>query len=115
MSQVTLNSLMQQIKTLTIDEQRALNSLLCANIRHASKVKSIQKAMSFEVGQFVEFDGRTRGRIVLEVTGFSRDMSKVKGIQINRGFKTLRGTPWTATATACKAVSAEEAARIKAV
>jgi hypothetical protein len=109
MSNVTLNSLMQQIKTLTLDEQRVLNKLLCANIRHGYKVNAIQKSVAFGVGDVITFDGKTRGPIFLEVSGFSRDRTKIKGKQINRGWKTSVGTNWTVGASVARSATREQA------
>lgn len=108
----TLNSLMQQVKTLTLEEQRVLNKLLCQNIRHGMKVNAIQKSINFALGDVIVFDGKTRGTIYLEVTGFSRDLTKIKGKQLNKGWKTSPGVNWTVVASVAKASTREQALKV---
>jgi hypothetical protein len=106
MSTVTLNSLMSQIKTLSIADQRALNKLLCANLKAAMKVAAVGKAITFDIGDKVVFDAKTRGIINAEIIGFSRDLSKIKCKQIG-GLRP--GCLWTVTAnlvTTAKALTA---------
>lgn len=111
----TLNQVMQLVKTMPLQEQRDLNTMLCANIRRASKLKAIEKSASFELGDVIKFDGKTRGTVYVKVTGFSRDMTKLKGVQTSRGFgKASRGCMWNVHCTSATKVSAEEAARIAA-
>ena len=106
--------LMKQIKTLTIADQLVLNKLLCQNIRHANKVKSIEKAASIDVGDYVQFDGKTRGIITIKVSEFSRDMTKVKGVQVNKGFgRATRGIKWTVTAAGAKVLTKTEGLAIE--
>lgn len=106
MSTEVLNSLMKQIKSMSIEDQRTLNSLLCANIRGASKIRSIQSAAKFVIGDTVVFNAKTRGMITISVDGFSRDMSKIKGTQLNQGCSSNKGMKWTVGASLCKAASA---------
>ena len=88
--------LMKQIKTLTIADQLVLNKLLVQNIRHSNKVKSIENSARIDVGDYFQFDGKTRGIITIKVSEFSRDMTKVKGTQVNKGFgRATRGIKWT--------------------
>ena len=88
--------------------------MVCVNLRHATKVESIQASSKFEVGQYVEFDGGARqGIVVIEVTGFSRDFSKVKGLQVNRNRGIGYGSKWTASANLYFALSAERTINIK--
>lgn len=105
----TLNSVMQLVKTMTLDEQRVLNKLLCQNIRHGMKVNAIQKSVNFAIGEVIVFDGKTRGTIYLEVTGFSRDMTKIKGKQLNKGWKTSPGVQWTVGASVARSATREQA------
>ena len=109
MSQVTLTSLMAQIKTLPLDEQRALNSLLVANIRLGHRQNAVMKSIAYKVGDVIQFDGKTRGPIFLEISGFSRDLTKIKGKQLNRGWKTQAGVQWTVGASIVKAATREQA------
>jgi hypothetical protein len=111
---MNLNALMQVVKLMTLEEQRKLNKLLVANIRGAQKVKAVTAAMDYEVGQVVKFDGKTRGPIYIKITGFSRDMTKVKGVQINQGWKTSPGMPWTAPASFVKPTTPTEVELVKA-
>ena len=112
MSQVTLTSLMDQIKTLPLSEQRALNSLLVANIRLGHRQAAVMKSVAYKVGDVVKFDGKTRGPIIIEITGFSRDLTKIKGRQLNDGWKTKAGVQWTVGATIVWPSTREEAIRI---
>jgi hypothetical protein len=109
MDKAKLNAAMQIVRTMTLEEQRALNSLLCANIRAGHKVAAAENSMSFGLGDVIQFDGKTRGPIFLEITGFSRDRTKIKGKQLNKGWKTAAGTPWTVGATLAKAATREQA------
>ncbi len=109
MSQVTLSSLMAQIKTLSLDEQRALNSLLVANIRLGHRQNAVMKSIEYKVGDVIQFDGKTRGPIFLEISGFSRDRTKIKGKQLNRGWKTQPGVNWTVGASIVKTATREQA------
>lgn len=100
-------------KQLTLQEQLALNKLLVANIRHANKMKSLEKAVTFRIGDLVKFDAKTRGIIVIKVTGFSRDMTKIKGVQQNvgRSIKARKGMNWTAGAGLVSAATEADVAR----
>lgn len=107
--------LMKQVKTLSIADQLILNKLLVQNIRHANKIKSIEKAASIDVGDYVQFNGKTAGTVTIKVTEFSRDMTKVKGPQQNVGYgRGGRGVKWTVTAAACKVITKAEGEAIAA-
>ena len=109
MDKAKLNAAMQIIRTMSLEEQRALNNLLCANIRAANKAAAAENSMNFGVGDIIQFDGKTRGPIFLEITGFSRDRTKIKGVQLNKGWKTRAGVNWTVGATICKSATREQA------
>ena len=81
---------------LTTDEQRALNTILCTKIRHASTVKAVQQSFVFKAGDVVQFNAKTRGQIHMRVTGFSRDRTKIKGHQLNHTGRTYVGMSWQA-------------------
>ncbi len=111
----TVYDLMKLVKTLTIADQLVLNKLLVQNIRHANKVKSIEKAAAIDVGDYIQFDGKTAGIVTVKVTEFSRDMTKVKGIQVSptRGRGRL-GVKWTVTAASCKVITQAEGQAVAA-
>lgn len=106
---MSLATIFAEVKTLSLEDQRALNSLLVANIRTALKQKAIMCAVKFKGGDVVKFDGKTRGPIFIKIHSFSRDATKVKGVQLNRGWKTKAGTMWTVAASVVQAASVEEA------
>lgn len=93
-----LNEIFAQIQNLPFEDQRALNSMLVASLNRQSKMKSMQQAAKFRIGDEVVFDARTKGIIKMEITGFSRDGSKLKGKQIG-GISA--GCLWTVAATLC--------------
>jgi hypothetical protein len=109
MDQAKILRVMDAVKTLTADEQRFLNSLICANIRSSSKQAAVMSSIAFKVGDVVKFDGKTRGPIFIKIYGFSRDRTKIKGAQLNRGWKTMPGVMWTVASNIVKASSVEEA------
>lgn len=109
MSATTVSALYAQIRVLSLEDQRTLNSMLVANIRLSLKQKAVMTSIAFKVGDVIKFDGKTRGPIFLEVNGFSRDRTKIKGKQINSGWKTSAGVNWTVGATVAKAATREEA------
>lgn len=105
----TVTELFAQIKKLNLAEKRALNSLLVTDIKHALRHAQVMQAIQFSRGDVVKFDGKTRGPIFIEITGASRDFTKLKGRQLNRGWKTAAGTPWTVSANLCSKATREEA------
>jgi len=78
-----LTALMTQIRTLSLEDQRALNAMLVANIRAGLKQKAVMTSIQFKAGDVVKFDGKTRGPIFIKIHSFSRDLTKVKGVQLN--------------------------------
>jgi hypothetical protein len=104
-----LTSLMSQIRALSLEDQRALNSMLVANIRAGLKQKAVMTSIQFRAGDVVKFDGKTRGPIFIKIHSFSRDLTKVKGVQLNRGWKTQPGVQWTVGANACRASTVADA------
>jgi hypothetical protein len=106
---LTVSAAYALITTLSLEDQRALNSLLVANIRLALRHKAVATSIEFRAGDIIVFDGKTRGTIFLEVTGFSRDRTKIKGRQVSRGLKTKIGTNWTVGANVAKASTLEKA------
>jgi hypothetical protein len=104
-----LATVFAQVKSLSMDDQRALNKLLVANIRLAMRQKAVMTAITFKAGDVVKFDGKTRGPIFIKIHSFSRDLTKVKGVQLNRGWKTQPGVQWTVGATVCRASTVAEA------
>ena len=98
----TVSALMSEIRTLSLEDQRLLNKMLVENIRRDLKLKAITSSVKLNIGDTVRFDGKTRGTIVIEITGFSRDLSKVKGRQVNSiQARTAIGTNWTVAAQLC--------------
>ena len=97
----TIKSIMEQISTLSLEEQRMVNKLLVASLNSQIKAKSADAAANFRIGQTVKFDAGARkgGIITLNITGFSRDMSRIKGIQIG-GIRA--GCEWSVGASVCK-------------
>ena len=84
MNQVAM--LMEQIKKLSHEEQRDLNKRLVANLNLAAKIASVAASSKFNVRDIVQFDGGARNGIVtMRITGFSRDMAKIKGTQLSAG------------------------------
>jgi hypothetical protein len=106
---MSLATIFAEVRALSLEDQRALNSLLVANIRQALKQKAVMTSIEFRAGDIIVFDGKTRGTIFLEVTGFSRDRTKIKGRQVSRGLKTKIGTNWTVGANVAKASTLEKA------
>lgn len=104
-----LTALMSQIRVLSLEDQRALNAMLVANIRSGLKQKAVMSSIQFKAGDIVQFDGKTRGPIFIKIHSFSRDLTKVKGVQLNRGWKTQPGVQWTVGATICKAATLAQA------
>jgi Flp pilus assembly secretin CpaC len=104
MSTQTVFDLMSQIRTLSLEDQRKLNKMLVQNIDAGIKRQCQEISCKLDVGDVVSFDGKTRGMITIKVTEFSRDLTKVKGIQLNPGMKTPKGTKWTVHAAAVKPV-----------
>ena len=98
-----IKSIMEQISTLSLEEQRMVNKLLVASLNSQVKAKSADAAANFRFGQKVQFDAGPRkgGLITMEITGFSRDMTKIKGTQLD-GFR--KGCLWTVGANLCKAI-----------
>lgn len=107
-------AVMSQIKLMSIEDQRALNGLICANLRHASKIRDITEASKFSELEVVEFDAGRKGIIKIQITGFSRDYSKVKGVQLNSTRGTMKGMSWTASAALCFKVPKAEAEKLLA-
>jgi hypothetical protein len=106
---MSLATIFAEVKTLSLEDQRALNSLLVANIRSALKHKAVMTSIEFRAGDIVKFDGKTRGPIFIKINSFSRDRTKIKGVQLNRGWKTQPGVQWTVGATVVKASTVAEA------
>lgn len=104
-----ISTMMTQIKLMSIDDQRALNGLIVANLRHASKIRDITEASKFAEFDVVQFDAGRKGIIVVQITGFSRDYSKIKGVQLNNTRGTMKGMAWTASAALCFKVPKVEA------
>lgn len=101
-NQAQIQNILAQIATLPFEDQRMLNKMLVANLNASAKQLSRVNAIQFRVGQKVCFDAGPRkgGIVTVEITGFSRDMSKIKGKQIG-GFRD--GILWNASANLCKA------------
>jgi hypothetical protein len=110
----TVYDLMKQVKLLSIADQRVLNKLLCQNIRHAQKVVAIEKSAAIDIGDYVQFNAKTRGIITMKVSDFSRDGSKVKGTQVNKGFgRATRGMKWQCAASMVKVITKTEGQTIE--
>lgn len=109
MSATTVSALYAQIRVLSLEDQRVLNKMLVANIRLGMKQKAVMTSITFKAGDIVQFDGKTRGPIFIKIHSFSRDLTKVKGVQLNRGWKTQPGVQWTVGATICKAATLAQA------
>lgn len=107
-----LMSVVQAAKRLSLEDQLKLNKLLCANIRMGNKVRAAGNAIRFNLGDVVQFDGKTRGPIHIQISGFSRDFSKIKGKQVNKGWKTSPGVNWTVGASGVKPSSLELATKV---
>jgi hypothetical protein len=97
---MNVNELFAQIKTLSVEDQRALNKMLVANLNRAQKFASMKSAAQFNIGDVVVFDARSKGLVKIKVTGFSRDGANLKGSQIG-GLRA--GCNWTVGASLCHA------------
>jgi len=99
-NQAQIKNILAQIADLPFEDQRKVNSLLVANLKAGSKELSRDAACGFSIGQVVEFDAGPRkgGKTKIKITGFSRDMSTVKGTVVN-GFGA-----WNVAANLCKAI-----------
>lgn len=100
----TIESILAQIKTLSFDEQRMLNKALVGQLNATQKLKAASVAISFRIGDIVEFDAgfRKGGITKVQIEGFSRDLSSIKGFQVG-GLR--QGTKWTVGANLCKKVA----------
>jgi hypothetical protein len=97
----TLNEVFAQVQALSFEDQRALNKMLVANLNCTTKLKSMQVAAKFNIGDEVLFDAKSKGIVKIKVTGFSRDGSSLKGTQLG-GLRP--GCNWTVGATICNKV-----------
>jgi len=100
-----IQSIMAQIKSLSLEEQRMLNKALVANMNALYKSEAAENAMKFRKGDTVQFDaGPRKGGITkIVIDSFSRDLSSIKGTQIG-GLR--QGCKWTVGANLCTKVTA---------
>lgn len=92
---------------LTYEEQRELNRQLVDGLKRQSRLEDIQVAVKFVRGDIVQFDaGVRKGMVRILIDSFSRDMSKVKGLQLVGQSTTPSpvATRWTASAKLCSKV-----------
>lgn len=106
---MSLATIFAEVKSLSLEDQRALNSMIVANIRLGLKQKAVTSSSQFYIGDVVKFDGKTRGQIFIRINSFSRDRTKIKGVQLNRGWKTQPGVQWTVAASIAHASNLTEA------
>jgi hypothetical protein len=85
-------NILSQVSALSMEDQLELNKALVENIRRARKISAIQIGQKFNIGDKVMFDAGRKGLITMQITGFSRDGSKIKGPQIG-GLRS--GVNWT--------------------
>lgn len=99
-----LNSIFAQITALTLEEQRMLNKMLVSNINESIKESQRAAAVQFRVGDLATFDAGPRkgGKTTIQITSFSRDLSKIKGTQIG-GMRA--GIQWNVSANLAKKVA----------
>lgn len=99
-NQAQIKNILAQIADLPFEDQRMVNKLLVASLNASSKERSRDAASNFRLGQIVEFDaGPRKGGITkIKITGFSRDMSMIKGDVVNGFMK------WNVSANVCKAI-----------
>lgn len=104
MSQI--QSILDQITALSLEDQRKLNSMLVENIKSGIRRANVVASMSFSKGDIVEFDAGHRGIIRIKVDGFSRDHTKLKGQQLSvNGRASSEFAPsWNVGANICKKV-----------
>ncbi|WP_407306197.1 hypothetical protein [Acinetobacter sp.] len=97
----TIKSIMAQIETLPFEDRRMLNKLLVAHLNAEQKVSAAENAMKFRINDMVKFDAGPRkgGIVTIQITGFSRDLSSIKGIQVGGA---RAGTNWTVFANLCE-------------
>ena len=88
--------ILAQAQKLSHADQLTLNKLLVEGIRRNHKVAAIQNSAKYNVGDTVMFDAGSKGIIKMEINGFSRDGSKLKGMQIG-GLRA--GCIWTVGTT----------------
>ena len=100
-NQAQIKNILAQIAALPFEDQRMVNKLLVANLKAGSKEISRDAASNFRIGDVVQFDaGPRKGGITkIKITGFSRDMSTIKG-QVVNGFMN-----WNVSANMCKAAA----------
>jgi hypothetical protein len=84
--------ILKQAIALSVEDQRELNSALVDNIKRVHKIKAISNSAKYNIGDTVMFRHNREGLIKIQITGFSRDGSKIKGPQIG-GFRA--GCMWT--------------------
>lgn len=108
--------IMKLASQLSVEDQRILNRLLVLSIRKNIKAVAVEKSAAIEIGDYVQFNAKTRGDITIKVDGFSRDGTKVKGVQVNKGFalRAVRGTKWTAGCAGVKVLTKELGEKIAA-
>ena len=101
-NQAKFKNILSLIADLPFEDQRMLNKLLVAELKAGHKEAARDAAADFRVGQIVTFDAGPRkgGLTKIQIIGFSRDMSTIKGKQIG-GFR--EGIQWNVAATFCKA------------
>ena len=73
--------ILAQASKLSHEDQLELNRLLVEGIRRNRKIKAIQNGSKYNIGDKVMFDAGRKGLITMVVNGFSRDGSKIKGVQ----------------------------------
>jgi hypothetical protein len=91
-----IQSILSQISALSLEDQRMVNKMLVANLNAQLKSKAANAAINFRIGDIVSFDaGPRKGGITkIRITGFSRDLSKIKGSTINTPYPVI----WTVSA-----------------
>lgn len=93
-------NLVAQVRKLSLDEKRALNTILVDSMKHDIRVEAATRAKDFKLGDIVSFVCTKRGRQgvkYVKVTEFSRDRTKIKGYECDRTgtAQTQFPTQWT--------------------
>lgn len=67
----------EKINNMTIEDLIELNSRIVKRIKHLRDLQNIQLSLSLNVGDFVSFDGRSRGLMKGVITKINRKTAKV--------------------------------------
>lgn len=101
---VTLAQIVSAMNEMSTQQLTDLNKTLIRIHKAKRQVNAVVAAATFQIGQIVKFNGKSKGMRTIKIKGFNRAGTCLVGFEVNPVTKEVSESQWTVSPAICTLV-----------